>query len=166
MGLEQIRNLKANAKLPKQKKVYTIPKKSAKRLERERQENNQGLCVTSPTAELERWFKERRKEMTGVCAHCGGRTTKDSDTYYKFSIAHILPKAYVKSVKTHPLNWIELCHFGKSCHANYDNRMLDLMELNCFDLVIERFIAMYPSISKEERRRIPQVLLDYVENNK
>jgi hypothetical protein len=44
--------------------------------------------------------------------------------------------------------------------------MLDLMELNCFDLVIERFVAMYPSISKEERRRIPQVLLDYVEDNK
>jgi hypothetical protein len=46
MGLEQIKQIKERAKLPKQKKVYTIPKKSAKRLEREKQENNQGLCVT------------------------------------------------------------------------------------------------------------------------
>jgi hypothetical protein len=117
-------------------------------------------------AELQRWFQDRRKEMKGICSHCGGKSCKDSDTYYKFSIAHILPKAYFKSVATHPLNYIELCHFGKSCHDNFDRHMIDIMDLNCFDEVITKFVAMYPSIAPNERRRIPEVLLQYIEVEK
>ena len=117
-------------------------------------------------AELQRWFEDRRKEMTGFCANCGGVTSKNDDKYYKFCIAHLLPKAYVKSIATHPDNWIELCYFGKSCHAQYDNHMIDMIDLNCFDSVIEKFVRMYPSISKDERRRIPSVLLEYIEIEK
>ena len=117
-------------------------------------------------AELQRWFLDRRKEMKGVCKHCGGKSCKDSDTYYKFSLAHILPKAYFKSVATHPDNWIELCHFGRSCHDNFDRHMIDIMDLNCFDEVITKFVSMYPSIAPIERRRIPEVLLQYIEVEK
>lgn len=114
-------------------------------------------------AELERWFKERRKEMTGFCKHCKGKTTKADDKFYKASIAHILPKRLFKSVATHPLNWVELCFWGNSCHTNFDNNMLDIIELNCFNEVIEKFIAMYPSIDAKEKRYIPKTLLQYIE---
>ena len=90
----------------------------------------------------------------------------DNDIYWKFSIAHLLPKAYVKSVRTHPDNWLELCHFGNGCHNMYDTNMLDLMDMNCFDTVINKFVAMYPSIALQERRRIPNILLQYVETEK
>lgn len=113
-------------------------------------------------AELDRWFLDRRKEMTGKCAHCGDKTTKDSDKYYKSAVAHILPKALFPSVATHPLNYIELCFWNKSCHTNFDNHTLDITDLNCFDEVIEKFIAMYPSIAPKERRRIPQALMNYI----
>lgn len=116
------------------------------------------------TSELQRWFEQRAKEMTGTCKHCGGRTTANTSSY-KCSVAHILPKAYFKSVATHPLNWIELCFYSNSCHSNFDNYSLDIMELNCFDEVIEKFIAMYPFIDEKEKRRIPDVLLQYVKNN-
>ena len=116
-------------------------------------------------AELQRWFEERHKELTGVCSHCGGCTEKGKSSY-KCSIAHILPKAYFKSVATHPLNYLELCFYGKSCHTNFDNHQIDIMELNCFDEVIKRFVAMYPSIALQERRRIPQILLDYLDVEK
>lgn len=43
-------------------------------------------------AELEKWFNERRKEMTGRCIICGGKTEKYNDKTYKRSIAHILKK--------------------------------------------------------------------------
>ena len=118
--------------------------------------------VVSANAELERWFKERREEMTGICQHCGSKTSKNDDKYYKFSIAHLFQKAYFKSVKTHPDNWIELCHFNKSCHTNFDNSMIDIIDLNCFDIVIEKFVKMYPCIAVDERRRIPAVLLEYL----
>lgn len=111
--------------------------------------------------ELQRWFQDRREEMGGVCKHCGGQTEAGKVTY-QCSVCHILPKAYFKSIATHPLNFIELCFYGNSCHTNFDNSMIDLMDLNCFDEIIRRFVIMYPFIDKKERRRIPDVLLQYV----
>ena len=120
----------------------------------------------SKAAAMQRWFAERREEMKGKCAHCGGKTMKYNGDKFYYSIAHILPKAYFKSVATHPDNWIELCFYGQSCHTNYDNHMIDIMELNCFDEVITKFVRMYPDIAVDERRRIPAVLLQYVETEK
>lgn len=114
-------------------------------------------------AESNRWHDERRKEATGFCHNCGGKSCKDSDVYYKFSNCHILPKAYFPSVAFHPLNNIELCYFGNGCHPQMDNHLLDLTEMSCWDEIVTKFIAMYPSIAINERRRIPQVLLNYIE---
>ncbi len=112
-------------------------------------------------AELERWFKERQKEMTGRCMNCGGKTEAHTKMY-KCSIAHILPKAYFKSVATHPDNFLELCFYGNSCHTNMDNKMIDLIDLNCFDTVIQKFTKIYPAISADEKRRIPAILIEYL----
>jgi hypothetical protein len=113
----------------------------------------------------ERWFQARRKEMTGSCMHCGEASCKSKDQYFRHSIAHILPKSLFESVALHPLNWIELCFWGASCHTNMDNKTLDLIDMNCWDTIVERFIAMYPAIAKEERKYIPDVLLQYVKDN-
>lgn len=165
MGLEHIRQIKEEAKLPKQKKVYKIPKKSPKKLKQEAEDKSNFKSGKSKgNKEIGRWFDERRKEMTGICMHCGGKSTKDNNDYWLFSIAHILPKRLFKSVATHPLNWIELCYFSPSCHANFDNYTIDITELNCYDTVIERFIAMYPDIDPKERKYIPDILLQYVKN--
>ena len=85
MGLAEIIALKEAAKLPKQQKVYRIKSISDKR--KKLLEANKGVNVSRGANELERWFNDRRKEMTGTCAHCGGRSCKDSDQYFKFSIA-------------------------------------------------------------------------------
>ena len=169
MGAEEIRRLKEKALLPKEKKVYRLNKVSTKTLERKAKESDEiekGKELTTGGADLKRWFEDRRKELTGRCAHCGGRSCKDSDQYWKFSIAHILPKNIFKSVATHPLNYIELCFFNNSCHTNFDNKTLDIMDLNCFDTVIQRFVAIYPAIDVKERRYIPDVLLQYIEIEK
>ena len=62
------------------------------------------------------------------------------------------------------MNWVELCFFQNSCHTNFDTHSIDLTELNCYDVVIERFIAMYPDIDPKERKYIPDTLLQYVKN--
>lgn len=161
MGIEEIRKLKSG--LPKPPKARKpIAKKSAKKIEQEKEEK--AVRLSGGGNELDRWFKARRAEMQGVCLHCGAKTTKHQDNWYKCSICHILPKRLFKSVANHPLNWIELCFWEKNCHANYDNHILDITELNCYDLVIERFIAMYPDITAKERKYIPDVLLQYVKN--
>lgn len=156
MGLEEIRKLKAMAGLPKAKKQYTIPKKSAKKIEQEKKEKE---LLSGGDSELEIWFKQRHKEMKGVCSHCGNKTQRGQQNY-KCSVAHILPKEHFKSVMTHPDNWIELCFYGNSCHTNFDNSMLDLIDMNCFDEVIEKFVRIYPHIAPNERRRIPRYCLN------
>jgi hypothetical protein len=159
---DNIRRIKEQAKLPKTKNVYKIPAKSAKKLKKEAEEK--GVNKATGGSELDRWFQARRKEMQGHCLHCGEKTTKHQDQWYKCGIAHLLPKNIFKSIKTHPLNWIELCFWKNNCHGNFDNHMIDITELNCYDLVIERFIAMYPDIAPKERKYIPEALLQYVKN--
>lgn len=150
-----IRRIKEEAKRPKEKKIYHIPKISRKKVE-------QSLLDSEDKDKLWEWFLDRRKEMTGKCLHCGDKSEKENDRYFHFSIAHILPKKLFPSVETHPLNWIELCHFGNSCHTNLDNYFIDLTDLNCWDTVVERFVAIYPSIDKAERKNIPETLRQYI----
>lgn len=125
----------------------------------------QRKMIKSPNAEQSRWFEDRRKEMAGYCLHCHAKTAKKDDKWYRASIAHILPKRLFKSIATHPLNWIELCMWGNNCHGNFDNGMIDIIDLNCFDTVIERVVEMYPDIDPKERRYIPDVLLQYIKDN-
>lgn len=169
MGIEEIRRIRENRDKPKEKKVYRLNKISPQTAEKRSKETSdveRGKQLTAGGADLKRWFSDRRADLTGVCAHCGAKSCKDSDKYYKFSIAHILPKNLFKSVATHPINFIELCFWGNSCHTNFDNKTLDIMDLNCFDAVISRFVAMYPSIDPKERKYIPDILLQYVEVEK
>lgn len=168
MGLKELQEIRANRDKPKEKKVYRIPKKSPKRLAQEAAEkmlssnikDMEGLVKGG--TDLDRWFEERRAEMTGFCKHCGQISCRDDDKYFKFSIAHVLPKRLFKSVATHPKNWIELCFWSPSCHTNFDNFTLDIIDLNCFDEVIEKFVAMFTDIDKKERKYIPEALLQYV----
>ncbi len=159
---ENIRRIKEQAKYKVPKGRTPIAKKSAKKIAQEKEEK--AVKSSGGGSELDRWFKARRVEMHGVCLHCGAKTTKNQDSWYKCGIAHILPKRLFRSVATHEKNWIELCFWEKNCHAQYDSHMLDITELNCYDLVIERFIAMYPDIAPKERKYIPDVLLQYVKN--
>lgn len=119
------------------------------------------IASASNTGKMQRWFEERHSEMKGTCKNCGGKSQKGKDNY-KCSIAHILPKAYFKSIATHRDNWIELCFYDNSCHTNFDNHMIDIIDLNCFDEVIQKFVRMYPFIAIEERKRIPKILLEYL----
>lgn len=112
-------------------------------------------------AELDRFFKEMQKRMTGKCENCGGKTEAFTK-HFKNSIAHILPKAYFKSVATNENNWLELCFYSNSCHSQMDNKMIDLIDMNCFDQIITRFAKMYPFIAPEEKRRIPPILIEYL----
>lgn len=161
MGLDELRRIREQRDLPKQPKPRKpIAKKSAKKLKQEAEEKK---SKKDPAAAKERWFQEQRKVMTGKCANCGKPSCKDSDEYFRFSIAHILAKAYFKSVATNDNNWIELCFWGEnSCHSQMDNNMLDMTQMACWDQIVVKFQLMYPFIDPKEKRRIPDILLQYI----
>ena len=118
---------------------------------------------TFGSAALERWYEERRLEMTGICHHCGAPSCMHSDIYFKFSICHILPKSIFPSVSTHHSNFIELCFWNRNCHGNMDHHILDLTEMNCWDEIVEKFLLIYPHIAASEKRRIPNLFLQFVD---
>lgn len=125
-------------------------------------ENHDNIDKGREYDKLDVWFREVRKRMTGVCENCGGKSCRDNDKEYKRSIAHILPKAYFKSIATHPENFLELCFYGNSCHTNFDNKMIDLIDMNCFDQIINKLVKIYPFIAADEKRRIPPILIEYL----
>ena len=124
-----------------------------------------GTINTVADAELEAAFLAFRMKMTGKCENCGGKSCKHDNKYWKFSAAHILPKSIFPSIAAHPMNFIELCFWEKSCHTNMDNGMLNPTEMKCWHKMVERFKILYPLIAKEERKYIPDYFLQEVELN-
>jgi hypothetical protein len=116
--------------------------------------------------ELGRWFLDRKMEMTGRCMHCNGDTmilNKEADAKFHWSVSHLFDKASFPSIATHPANWLELCYYSPSCHKNYDDKIIPITELNCFDAVVTKFCILYPLMTREEKRRVPSVLLTYLD---
>lgn len=162
MGIEQIRQLKSSAKTPK-KKVYQIPKISAKKMAQKQAEKGKDV-------ELENWFNERRKEMTGKCAYCGGKTEKNNNSNFKSSIAHIFPKRknMYPSIATHPLNFLELCFYENSCHDNFDRNNLDFQDLINSPLkeeLIYKVNVLYKAMEEGEKGKVPDNILKYINEN-
>jgi len=114
----------------------------------------------------ENWFSERRKEMTGVCLFCGGKTEWDNDKTFRNSIAHLLEKkdnfGGFPSVAYHPDNWLELCYYNNSCHDNFDRHMItwDMLRDSAeWEFIVSKFKKIEPFIAIAERRNIPELLL-------
>lgn len=105
---------------------------------------------------LDFWFKERRREMQNVCTECGNKTNRDSDKYYKWSIAHIVPKARIPSVKTDDNNWVELCWLH---HQEFDSTFDKAAAMQCFPEVKQKFQLFKNLIPPQELRKVNPHLL-------
>jgi len=160
MSIESIRKLKAEAGIPKPKKVYYLPKVSKKRQKKLAEDGR-------PVEErLDEWFVERRKEMVGTCqCGCGRKSSKNEDGNYRSSICHIFPKnpKAFPSVMCHPLNWVEL-NFWDGCHTTFDTMGVDRWPSTaCWDDIKAKVIAMDPYLTPEEKgKKFYQNLIDLV----
>lgn len=158
MGLDDIRRLKAEAAIPKPKKYYQIPKVSKKRQKRTADDDR------PDDVKQDEWFVETRKALVGTCqCGCGAKSCKNDDLYYRFSICHILPKAYFKSVATHPLNFVELAFWG-GCHTTFDQMGPERwVNLACWDDIKAKVLSMDPYLTPEEKgRKFYQILIELV----
>lgn len=101
---------------------------------------------------LEKWFQARRKQLLGVCqCGCAKKSSKYDNDNFRSSIAHVFPKAIFDSVKLHPLNYVER-NFWDGCHANFDNRGMDLWPMYAdWDNIKEIFHELSPLLTDEER---------------
>lgn len=162
--LQQRLRQKLFGKQPEEKKIYHIPKKSAKKviLERIAKESGQdGL--------MDKFFEDARKEMTGVCLFCGGKTEKNNDGTFRNSVAHLFAKRknQFRSIALHPANRIELCFFGNSCHTNFDTNIITFEDIKytmpkAWEIIIEKSKILYPVMTKEEQNKVPQIILNEI----
>lgn len=139
--------------LPEKKKykLNPISEKRAKKLAEQKAAGTDG--------EMDAFFEEMRKRMTGRCVFCNGATEKNNDETYRNSIAHLLPKRPVDkggfpSVGTHEENWIELCFYGNSCHTNFDNGMITwefIKDSKEWDIISDKLLTLIPFLTKEEK---------------
>lgn len=161
MGIENIRALKALALEPKPSKVYIIPKKSKKRLEREKY--GHPVAVNA----IDEFFKACRKQMTGTCqCGCGNPSQKSSDQYYRHSVAHIFPKAIFESIKTHPLNWVERAFWG-GCHGTMDNAGVQKWPgMADWDDIAAKVSVLYPLLTPQEKaHKFTVQLISFIKNS-
>lgn len=117
--------------------------------------------------ELDIWFKEIRKKLTGFCqCGCGEKSQKKNDPFFKASICHIFPKSIFPSVATHPLNYVERAMFG-GCHSNMDNRSMKLWPgMEDWDSIKAKFLVLEKCLTKEEKgKKFYNMLKDLISKN-
>ena len=162
MGIEEIRKLKEGAKLPKQPKKYSIPKKSVKKIAQEKAEKA-GRGGEDTT--LQKWYRSCQKMMSGNCYECGKPIDTKNFATSVLSICHILAKrkTVAPSVATHPSNWIELC---PDHHTKFDNISWEERSTwGCWGEVRDRLVMLYEDLDRNERRHFPDIVLKYIIEN-
>jgi 5-methylcytosine-specific restriction endonuclease McrA len=151
--LEQRKKFIEDGRPLKEKKKYSIPKKSEKRIAKEKQAKE---ALGGDDTELVKWFRERIKHSTGYCSECNRKVEKSVFQYAAMTVAHILPKRdnCCPSVKTHPLNFIILC---PDCHNDFDKASWEEKELmGCWNTVRDRLVMVWPDLADGEKRHFPE----------
>jgi hypothetical protein len=147
MSIETIRLLKAQALIPKQKKIYHIKKVSDKRANQIKQQKQ-----NNSDEGMDKFFNAMRKKCKGKCLFCNSGTTYKNDELWRIAIAHLLPKSKFKSIATNEQNWIELCW---NCHTDFDSSKITwelLKDSKEWDIIKEKLFDVLPLVSGEERK--------------
>lgn len=161
---ERRKHIQSGRPLPP-KKTYKINSKSEKRIAKEKEQRE----AVGDDA-LDKWFEERRKEMTGKCCLCGGKSEKGNDDTYRRSIHHLFEKRPIMfpSVSCHPDNWLELCFWTNSCHQNIHNGTITMELLHDsaeWAMIVEKAKSVFPSIHPDEHKNIHPLLLKELIHN-
>jgi hypothetical protein len=155
--LQQRLAMKNGTMVKPEKKAYVIPKVSAKKKQADKE--------AKPDKEEQlQWFKDRVEESTGCCLECGEPINKSNFTFAIMTVAHVLAKRnnQFPSVKTNIHNSLELC-VTNGCHYKYDRSWEDAATMKVWPLAVEKFKLIYPSIAPNERKHLPDILLQEIE---
>ena len=146
------------ARIPREKKrpkpIAKVSKKKQAQQKAEKKERS-----SEDETLKERWFKARRREMTGFCGcGCGETSSKNDDVNFRSSIAHIFPKGKdasgkprFPSVMFDPDNWIERRFWG-GCHTNMDEAGMDKWpNMEDWPQIKAKIHLLAPKLTDEER---------------
>lgn len=140
-------------------------KKEAKPIAKVSEKKKQQMKDEKPQAELlEEFFIEAVKKHPGKCQNCGCKIDTKIFVYAKMTVAHILAKrkSMFPSVATHKENYLYLC-VTNGCHNKFDTSWEDAAKMKIWPEAVRKFLLIYPWIASNEKRNLPDVLLENIE---
>jgi len=143
-----------NGRPLKEKKTYKIPKKSEKRIAKEKEQSE----TKGSETELQKWYARIMKTEKPICWETGNKINTEDKVAWHGSIAHVLPKSLFPSVATHQCNYLILQMYGGT-HGQYDSSWHNAQKMKVWPTAIDRFLMIEPDISADERKYIPDCLL-------
>lgn len=177
MGLKELQELRENRDKPKEKKVYRIPKKSAKKIAKEAEEKK-ASSVEGKEETLNEWFQKIEDRHWGkqdldidgfdheendvelpACMECG---VKISRLLARHATAHLLPKKLFKSVSTNDLNYLIL-GAGCGCHDK-THSLKTFVQMKIWPQAAKQINQLLPLLSYDELKFVSQQLYDALEN--
>lgn len=138
----------------KEKKKYSIPNKSAKLVQKEKEQ----AAAKDEETELQKWYARIMAFETPVCWETGSKINKEDKRAWQGSVAHVLPKKLFPSVATHPKNYLILQMYG-GAHGQYDSSWHNAQKMKVWPIAVGRFLMIEPDIAPDERKYIPDCLL-------
>ena len=155
---ERRKYIEAGRPLPEKKKHTPIAKKSAKRIEKEKEQKATGVKEASKL-ELDVWFNNIKESHWGIMRYfpCMECKTPINVDYARHATAHLLPKKLFKSVAIHELNYLILgAHCG--CHEK-THRVDKFVTMTIWPEAARRIKEMMPSLPFDELKYLSSQLL-------
>lgn len=182
MGLDEVRKLKWQAGQPKPRKIYQIPKRSAKKIAMDKLDRETIIVKSRPSKtkptdaqvvfrkadELRRerlniWFKQiMMKHFSSYGGNCMECSLHIPLEYARHATAHLLAKKLFHSVETHPLNYLIL-GAGCGCHQKTD-RLDTFVQMNVWREAARRIKIMLPLLPFDELKYVSSQLYTALEN--
>lgn len=153
-----IRAIKEQASLPREKKRYVIPKVSKNRAAKNAaaKEDRSG-----EDTELQKWYANIMQNEYPKCWETDEPINKQDKMGWHGSISHVLPKSDYPSVATHPLNYMILKMWGGT-HGQYDSSWENASKMKVWKYACKIFNILYPLLTTEEKRKLPDIIIQEI----
>lgn len=125
------------------------------------QEKSEKSAKQGSETDLQKWYAKIMKQENPICWETGEKIDTRDVKGWHGSIAHALPKSQFPSVATHPKNYLILKMWG-GVHGQYDSSWENASRMKVWPVACEIFNALYLVLTPEERRRLPDVIIQEI----
>lgn len=110
--------------------------------------------------ELCHWYEKQMKTSDRICQNCGMSLLFYNESDWRGSQDHVLEKSLFPSVAINMKNHLVL---GKwCCHSQKHTSAKNFSEMSIFPKAIEIIQYLYPLLTQDEKRKIPEIILTHL----
>ena len=163
MPLAELQRIREERNIVKPKKLYVIPKKSAKKINQEKIQKTLKPMINKAILEdeLKEWFAFHMEHSEKKCENCGKDLSHYKEKDWRGSQHHIIEKSEINGC---PSVAAELSNHGVlgkwCCHSQWHTSWENAQKMPFFKIALERFQTFKHLIHKSEYRKIPDCFIN------